>query len=93
MQPSSTFCRAQEAHQHALATGAALMNVRGIATLAAAAWAKEAHAAEKREERKARRQSHAAAGAELYLMPPAPEDRSFSENPDRGFPDAGTVRS
>lgn len=86
MQPSSTFCRAQEAHQHALAARATLANARGIAALAAIAWAKEAHAAEKREERKAR--AHASVGAERPLAAPMADERSFSENPDRGFADA-----
>ena len=45
MQPSVTMCRAQEAHQRSLAANAVLPNVRAIATLAAAAWAKEAAAA------------------------------------------------
>lgn len=80
MQPSSTFCRTQEAHQQALAAGAQLANVRGIATLAAAAWAKEALAADKREQRMENRKAIAAG-----LAMGAAEDRSFSENPDRGF--------
>jgi hypothetical protein len=91
MQPSSNFCRAQEARQHDLAAGATLINVRDVATLAAAAWAKEAAAAEKREERKARVAAQAEAGISLAL--PLPDDRRFSENPDRGFADGGAVRS
>lgn len=84
MQPSSTMCRAQEARQHLLATNSSLPNVKQVALLAAAAWAKEASAAEKREERSLRRQSELA-GARLEL--PVMEDRLFSENPDRGHSD------
>lgn len=86
MQPSATLCRTQEARQHALAAGTTLANVRGVATLAAAAWAKEALAAEKREQRMLRRE------AGLALELPQPEDRAVSENPDRGFADAGDAR-
>ncbi|MCJ8158464.1 hypothetical protein [Sphingomonas sp. LaA6.9] len=92
MQPSSTFCRRQEAHQRALAAGTALVNVQGIATLAAAAWAKEARTAEKREERLARRKLDAETGAALHLELPPPDDRSFSENPDRGLVNTGMIR-
>jgi hypothetical protein len=83
MQPSSSFCRTQEARQHALATGSDLANVRGVATLAAAAWAKQAVAAEKREERLLRRRETDAVAPGLFLT--AGPDRDFSENPDRGF--------
>lgn len=84
MQPTSTFCRAQEARQHALAVGTGLVNARDIATIAAAAWAKEAMSAERREERMVRRNSGAhVAMLGLELAPQ--EDYSFSENPDRGF--------
>lgn len=76
MQPTSLLCRTQEAHQHALAAGAELANVRSVALLAAAAWAKEGLAAVKREERLR------AQGAEARL---ALAERDFSENPDRGF--------
>jgi hypothetical protein len=92
MQPSSIFCRAQEARQHALASGTGLLNVRGIATLAAAAWAKEAMAAEKREERVNRKQLDASA-AMLCPEPRLREDRSLSENPDRAFADASQPRT
>ncbi len=91
MQLSSSTCRAQQAHQHALALSAPLANVRQIATLAAAAWAKEALAADKREERMLRRGLIAAAEGELFLEPTAPGDRTFSENPDRGHADDETV--
>jgi hypothetical protein len=84
MQPTSTFCRAQEARQHALAIGTGLVNARDIATIAAAAWAKEAMAAEKREERMMRRDA-AGHAAMLRLEPMPHEEYAFSENPDRGF--------
>jgi hypothetical protein len=92
MQPTSIFCRAQEARQHALATGTGLLNVRGIATLAAAAWAKEAVAAEKREERVDRKQRASRAGM-LCAEPLLQEDRSLSENPDRAFAEASQPRT
>lgn len=92
MQPSSNFCRAQQAHHQALAAGAALENARGVATLAAAVWAREALAAEKREARMARKKLDAAAGVVLHLQLPPPDERAFSENPDRGFADTATVR-
>jgi hypothetical protein len=89
MQISSTFCRAQETRQRALAAGATLVNVRGISTLAADAWAKEARAAEKREQRKAR--VHPIHVATLRLVLPSQDDRSFSENPDRGCADTAAA--
>lgn len=92
MQPSSILCRAQQARQHDLAAGTTLVNVRRVATLAAAAWAKEALAADKREQRTANRKHVAEAAASLHLELPRPEDRAFSENPDRGFA-AGGVRT
>lgn len=73
MQPSSTFCRAQEALQHSRAADATLDNIRNVATAAAAAWGKEAIAAERREDRLERTRAEA---------------RASSENPDRGFADA-----
>lgn len=77
MQPSSTLCRAQEARQNALAAGSDLANVRTVATLAAAAWAKEATYAEKREERMRKR----VAGQAIDVNSPAAQDH----RPDRGF--------
>ena len=91
MQPSSTLCRVQEAHQRGLAASATLANVRGVANLAAAAWAKEAIAAERREARLSRAKSIAAA-PQIALETPRPDDRPFSENPDRGFADLGATR-
>ena len=73
MRPSSILCRAQEARQHALAAGSTLINVKSVANLAAAAWAKEALLAEGRERRL------------LHRLENGLEERSFSENPDRGF--------
>jgi hypothetical protein len=52
MQPSLSFCQAQEARQHAIARDAVLPNIRHIAIMAANAWAKEGMEAAKREARK-----------------------------------------
>ncbi len=54
MQPTSTICRAQESLHLAKAADAFLPNVRDIAIQAAQAWAKEAAAAEQREERQSK---------------------------------------
>lgn len=83
MNPTLVMCRAQEARQRTLAADAALANVKGVAMLAAAAWAKEAITAERREQRRVRRDQ------ELLHAPPLLEDRIFSENPDRGFAHPG----
>lgn len=83
MKPTLAMCRTQEARQLALAADAPLTNVKDVAILAAAAWAKEAIAAERREQRRARR------GQELPYTPSLLEDRMLSENPDRGFADPG----
>jgi len=82
MYPSSTLCRAQEAHQTSIAASATLTNVRDVALRAAAVWAKEALAAEKRESRKHLPADAAAGTADQ-------PEREFSENPDRGFSNAG----
>jgi hypothetical protein len=74
MTPSSILCRAQEAQQRARAAATTLNNVRDQAMIAAAAWNKEALAADRREARKA-----------LRLAVPGEDERAFSENPDRGF--------
>jgi hypothetical protein len=58
--------------------------VRLRAEAAAAAWAKEAVAAEHRELRKRR----TAATRNVLLERAAEEERGFSENPDRGLADA-----
>lgn len=81
MQPTLSMCRAQETRQLAVAAGATLANVKGIATLAAAAWAKEAVAAERREARQADKLHDAA------IALPLTSDWQLSENPDRGWAD------
>jgi hypothetical protein len=83
MHPTLAMCRAQEARQLALAADAALSNVKGVALLAAAAWAKEAIIAERREQRRAHRDQ------ETLYAPSLLEDRMFSENPDRDLADPG----
>lgn len=87
MQPTSSLCSAQEARHHALADAATLENVRGVATRAAAAWAKEGVAARLREDRKLRASAAASAHAAL-TEPPRADYRALSENPDRGHADA-----
>jgi hypothetical protein len=92
MHPSSTLCRAQEAHYRSRADGAALANVRVVAEKAATAWAREAVVAERRE---ARREGPEAPSVSLSLLAPElgdPEqgdstDGTWSENPDRGLAD------
>ena len=79
MQLSSTLCRAQEAHHRSRAAGAALENVRTIATSAAAAWGLEALSAERREARSLARTTA------MLVAPGEDDERRFSENPDRGF--------
>ncbi|MCP3733056.1 hypothetical protein M9978_21855 [Sphingomonas sp. MG17] len=92
MKPTAITCRAQQAHHLALAAAAVLPNVRGIATLAAAAWGKEALDADKRDTRAAlRKQGVEEAALALRLELPAQDDRRFSENPDRGFADQGPI--
>ncbi|MHA6721182.1 hypothetical protein ACX40Y_17245 [Sphingomonas sp. RS6] len=84
MQPTAITCRAQEARQRQLAANASLPNVRDIAFVAAAAWEKEALAAEKREARDRetrRRRGEANLGRATSPF----DDRTLSENPDRGF--------
>ncbi|MBB3910552.1 hypothetical protein [Sphingomonas desiccabilis] len=77
------FCRTQEARQLAIAAAAPLENSRQIANIAAAAWAEEATAAERADAR--RLKSAASRGPMLPSALPNAEDRSLSENPDRGF--------
>lgn len=84
MQPTAIFCRAEEARQRALAGTAKLENVKRIAIIAAAAWAKEGAAAEHREARKLRAQEIARTGV-MKGEPPCMDDRGLSENPDRGL--------
>lgn len=88
MQLSSILCRAQEAHHHAVARATTLDNVRLVANVAAAAWAKEGVAAGVRENRKLSSKGF----AEAHLLPneaPAADHRWLSENPDRGHADPG----
>jgi hypothetical protein len=92
MKPTAATCRAQQAHQLVLASNTALPNVRNIATVAAAAWAREALAADKRDERATCRKQDAA-DVVLRLELPGHQDRGFSENPDRGFADADAAPS
>jgi len=88
MQPCSILCRAEEAHHQAVARATKLDNVRLIANVAAAAWAKEALAADVREDR--RLSARVFAEAHLLLKePPAVDYRGLSENPDRGHADPG----
>lgn len=86
MYPSSTLCRSQQEFHQARAANTTLANVRTISEDAAAAWAVEAVAAEKREARGVRTRAVAdlIAGQKLQA---AEEERArgLSENPDRGF--------
>ncbi len=77
MVPSSALCRAQEGLHLRKAADTALENVRLVATNAAAAWGKEAVAAECREARQLRARTLAEAGIA------ARNDLSPNENPDR----------
>ncbi|MFS2108079.1 hypothetical protein [Sphingomonas sp. 67-41] len=90
MQPTAIMCRAQQARQLTLAANAVLPNVRAIATTAAAAWAKEALDADKRDKRAAVRQQGATDAAKALELV-AHKDRGLSENPDRGFADVGNI--
>ncbi len=88
MHLSSILCRAQEAHHHAVARATTLKNVRLVANVAAAAWAREGVAAGLREDRKL----SGRAFAEAHLLskePPTADYRGLSENPDRGHADPG----
>ncbi|EQB33205.1 hypothetical protein [Sphingobium ummariense] len=88
MHLSSILCRAQEAHHHAVARATTLNNVRLVANVAAAAWAREGLAAGLREDRKL----SGRAFAEAHLLskePPTADYRGLSENPDRGHADPG----
>ena len=84
MIPSSALCRAQESLHRRRAADTSLENVKSVSISAAAAWAKEALAAESREARQLR--SHAAANAKSQMEPAfVQDDFPVSENPDRGF--------
>lgn len=87
MQLSSILFRAQEAHHHAVARATRLENVRLVANVATAAWAKEGVAGGVRENRTL----SASAFAEAHLLsmePPTADYRRLSENPDRGHADS-----
>jgi hypothetical protein len=84
MKLSSIHCRSQEALQRERARNASLDNVRIVAERAATAWAREAVDAEQREARNVR----SLVIAELLAVKNlrfCENDRSSSENPDRGF--------
>ncbi|WP_230482364.1 hypothetical protein [Sphingomonas sp. Leaf21] len=83
MQLSSILCRAQEAHHYAVACATTLDNVRLVANVAAAAWAKEGVAAGVREDRKLSARAFAE-GRLLSNEPPGVDFRALSENPDLG---------
>lgn len=85
MIPSSILCRTQEDLHRQRAASTTLENVRLLSISAAAAWAKEALAAESREARQLRARDAANAGTAAKSAPAACEDLSPSENPDRGF--------
>jgi hypothetical protein len=89
MHPTAFTCRAQEARQRQQATDALLPNVRGVAFIAAAAWRKEALAAEKREAREIATRLHRIESR----LERSTEDRDLSENPDRGFADRPVLRA
>ncbi|WBX84574.1 hypothetical protein [Sphingosinicella microcystinivorans] len=83
MQPSSSLCRTQERYHLDQAAKSVLPNLREQATGAAAAWAREAEAAERRDKRRA-----AAAGpaeGRIALPVPASDTMPENENPDRSF--------
>lgn len=88
MQPSAHMCRAEEARQRAVSIDAPLANVRQIAVQAAAAWAKEALAAERREARAAASVAQNPEFAKVLPLLLRPDERMVSENPDRGLADA-----
>jgi hypothetical protein len=80
---SSAFCRTQEAAQTKRADLATLPNVRGLALIGAAAWARESVLAEKRERRHEAGMAHE---TELRTGEAfAALDAAMSENPDRGL--------
>ncbi|MGF7152253.1 hypothetical protein FHS96_005924 [Sphingomonas zeicaulis] len=86
MYPSSILCRAQEKLQRNRAAATPLANIRSVAEKAAAAWNLEAVQAEKREQRQDRTRIIALELADTKREQREQRDRSFSENPDRGFP-------
>jgi len=87
MHPSARLCRAQEAFHQGRAANTSLANVRTISEKAAAAWRLEALAADQREERHERSRLVRIAELDAVGQSGVHHDRSFSENPDRGFAD------
>lgn len=83
MIPSSVLCRTQEALHRSRAAETPLANVRRVAEAAAAAWGQEATIAERRE----KRHREQLAATEDSRRQTAQQERSSSENPDRGFAD------
>lgn len=81
MTHTSAFCLAQEALHRDRAAVANLGNVRIVAASAAAAWAREAAAALRREAKLGREDRLPAAAS----LSEEEEDAAFSENPDRGL--------
>jgi hypothetical protein len=79
------LCRAQEDFHRLRAASTTLENVRLLSVSAAAAWAKEASAAESREARQLRVRDIANAGVAAKTLRATPDDLSSSENPDRGL--------
>ena len=85
MELSSTFCRMQETVQRDRAADAILGNIRLVAEKAAKAWSAVAVLAEQREARRERTRIIADMATLQNEPLPDEEDRSLSENPDRGF--------
>jgi len=85
MYPSSALCRAQEAYHRDRAAAALLDNVRSVAAKAAVAWSNVARVAERREARHPQARQAAGIMEAPTRRTRDEEDRSFSENPDRGF--------
>lgn len=81
MAHTSAFCLAQEALHRDRAAGTNLDNVRIIAESAAAAWAREAVLALRREGKLGGEDRLPAAAS----LSEEAEDAAFSENPDRGL--------
>ncbi len=82
---SSALCRTQEDIHRRRAAGSLLENARLVANNAAAAWAKEATAAEHREERQSRAREFAEAASVRLAELGGVDDLLPNENPDRGF--------
>jgi len=79
---SSAFCRIQETAQTKRADLATLPNVRALALVGAAAWAREGILAEKRERRHGAGMAHEVELRTIEAF--AALDAAMSENPDRG---------